>query len=274
MKFLKWLLAVALSTNTLLAARIETCQVPSPSMSTNVPATVILPDTYAAGKPLPVIYLLHGYGQNHASWLKDVPITASLADRYQVILVCADGGIGSWYWDSPVDPKFRYETHVIHELIPYIDAHYSTVGRREGRAITGLSMGGHGALYLGFRHQDIFGAAGSMSGGVDICPFPEEWDIAKRLGPEAEQPERWREYSVLGQTQRLTKNGLAIIIDCGTGDFFLDANRKLHKTLLYLRVPHDYIERPGGHLLPYWNNAIEYQVLFFSKFFAGVPAKP
>ena len=90
-----------------------------------------------------------------------------------MIIVCPDGGFGSWYWDSPVDAGSQYETYVSNELVTWIDSKYKTIKTRKGRAITGLSMGGQGALYLAFRHQDIFGAAGSMSGGVDIRPFPE-----------------------------------------------------------------------------------------------------
>jgi len=88
-----------------------------------------------------------------------------MADRYGAIIVTPDGGVDSWYFDSPVDPTYRYETFVTQELIPYIDKLYKTVADRSGRAIAGLSMGGHGALYLAIRHQELFAAAGSMSGG-------------------------------------------------------------------------------------------------------------
>jgi len=90
------------------------------------------------------------------------------ADRYDFIIVCPDGNYSNWYMDSPVDSSFRYETYMARELLQWVDEHYKTIRSREGRAITGLSMGGHGAFYLAFRNQDTFGAAGSMSGGVDI----------------------------------------------------------------------------------------------------------
>ena len=108
-------------------------------------------------------------------------------------------------------------------------------------------MGGHGALYLAFKHQDVFGAAGSMSGGVDITPFPNNWDISKRLGSYAQQPERWESNTVINLTHLLTPNALAIIIDCGTNDFFYNVNVKLHDKLVYSNIPHDFITRPGGH---------------------------
>ena len=68
----------------------------------------------------------------------------------------------------------RYETFISDELVKYVDSHYKTVADRKGRAITGLSMGGHGAMWNGLRHSDVFSAAGSTSGGVDYPPFPEK----------------------------------------------------------------------------------------------------
>ena len=65
----------------------------------------------------------------------------------------------------------------------------------------------------------------------------------------------------------LTRNSLALMIDCGTEDFFSSVNEKLHEELLLRNIPHDYITRPGAHNWPYWNNAIKYQLLFMSDFF-------
>ena len=83
-----------------------------------------------------------------------------IADEKGIIFVCPDGK-DSWYWDSPKNPAYRYETFVSSELVNYIDRNYKTIADRKGRAITGLSMGGHGAMWLGIRHKDVFGAAGS-----------------------------------------------------------------------------------------------------------------
>ncbi|MFT4024035.1 MAG: alpha/beta hydrolase-fold protein, partial [Flavihumibacter sp.] len=119
---------------------------------------------------------------------------------------------------------------------------------------------------FGIRSQP-FGAAGSMSGGVDIRPFPLNWDMAKRLGSYAEQPERWEKYTVINQLHLLTPGSLALIIDCGTSDFFYGVNEELHRQLLYRNIPHDYITRPGVHDWKYWGNAVWYQLLFFNRCF-------
>jgi S-formylglutathione hydrolase FrmB len=128
-------------------------------------------------------------------------------------------------------------------------------------------MGGHGALFLAFKHQDVFGVAGSTSGGVDFRPFPERWDIAKRLGTYAEFPQRWDQNTVTNMISLVAQGSLALIIDCGTSDFFYQVNEDFHKKLMEAKIDHDYTTRPGGHTWAYWSNSINYQVLFMSRFF-------
>ncbi|MEO8887356.1 MAG: alpha/beta hydrolase family protein [Mucilaginibacter sp.] len=252
---------------TVKAAKVDTVVTHSDVMKKNIKAVIITPDNYAAGKQYPVVYLLHGAGGDYSDWVKKGGNVAANADLYNIIIVCADGGVTSWYWDSPVDPTYQYETYITKELVPFVDKNYKTIKNRNGRAITGLSMGGHGGLYLGIRHQDLFGAAGSMSGGVDIRPFPNNWDMAKRLGSYAQNPDNWNKYTVINQLHLLTPNSLAIIFDCGSEDFFYKVNTELHDKLLELNIPHDFIVRPGAHNWPYWTNSVKYQMLYFDTFF-------
>ena len=249
------------------AAKVDTIDTYSDAMHKKIKAVVITPDNYASGTQYPVVYLLHGASGNYSDWTKKAAGVPENADKYNMIIVCPDGGNTSWYWDSPVDPTYMYETYIIKELITYIDKTYKTIKTRNGRAISGLSMGGHGGLWLGIRHQDVFGAAGSMSGGVDIRPFPRNWDMAKRLGTLAEHADTWDKYTVTNQLNLLTPNSLAIIFDCGTDDFFYKVNTELHDKLLALKIPHDFIVRPGAHNWPYWTNSVKYQLLYFSDFF-------
>ena len=161
----------------------------------------------------------------------------------------------------------KYETYIAKEVPEYIDAHYPTIKGREGRAITGLSMGGHGGLFLGFRHADTFGACGSMSGGVDLNASRNKFDIIKRIGDTVSHADNWKQYSVINIVENYPKDSLAIIIDCGTEDFFYTINHDLHEKMLKLKILHDYIERPGKHDWNYWGNAIKYQLLFFVDYF-------
>ncbi|WP_347053297.1 alpha/beta hydrolase [Flavobacterium olei] len=251
------------------AAQVDTVQVFSASMKKNIKTCVMLPDSYKkSSKKFPVVYLLHGYSGNYASWAKDFKELKKQVDLYDFIVIGVDGNYSSWYFDSPIDPTYKYETYVTAELVPYIDKNYKTITSCDGRAISGLSMGGHGALYLSIKHQDIFGAAGSMSGGVDFRPFPDNWDIKKRLGTITEFPENWDKNTVVNMLDLLPNNSLKMIIDCGVDDFFMNVNRDLHAKMLTRKINHDYIERPGEHNLSYWENALNFQLLFFSNFFS------
>ena len=251
----------------LQAAQVDTLLVHSESMNKDIKVLAIRPDKAMRGKKCPVIYLLHGYSDNHEKWLKVRPDLPEIADCDGIIFVCPDGGYDSWYWDSPVVPENRYETFISKELIAYVDANLSSIPDRSKRAITGLSMGGHGAMWLAIRHLDVFGAVGSTSGGLDIRPFPNNWGMKKYIGERDENLDAWNNHTVINQLDRIKDGDLAIIIDCGVKDFFLGVNKAVHERLLEQKVNHDFILRPGGHNNTYWNNSIEYQILFFKKHF-------
>ena len=274
MKKLHYTLFLVLLFFSAQAAQVDTIQVFSPSMNKNIKTCVIVPDNYKKSKKkFPVVYLLHGYSGNYATWVKSFKEVSQQVDRYGFIAIGVDGNYSSWYFNSPIDPTFKYETYIIDELVPFIDKKYKTIASREGRAISGLSMGGHGALYLSLKHQDVFGAAGSMSGGVDIRPFSEKWDIKNRLGAITDFPENWEKNTVVNLIELNQNNNLKLIIDCGVDDFFIDVNRELHQKMLALKIDHDYIERPGKHNIDYWENSLKFQLLFFYNFFHCSPTK-
>ncbi|MEI9958215.1 MAG: alpha/beta hydrolase family protein [Ferruginibacter sp.] len=189
--------------------------------------------------------------------------------RIRQSLFAPDGGFSSWYFDSPVDSTSKYETYEAVEVVNFIDKNYRTIADKNHRAITGLSMGGHGALFLAFRHPDIFGAAGSMSGGVDLSESRNRFDVMKRIGDTTANAKNWHDYSVVNLVENYTNTSLKIIIDCGVKDIFINGNRLLHQKLLDLKIPHEYTERPGEHNWAYWKNSVEFQLYFFKKFFEG-----
>ncbi len=249
------------------AAKVDTVLTTSASMKKEIKAVVITPDGYDKSTHYPVVYLLHGYSGNYADWITKVSAITSYADNYHFIIVCPDGDYNSWYFDSPVDSTKRYETYISKELVNWIDAHYTTITKSTGRAITGLSMGGHGALYIAFKHQDIFGVAGSMSGGVNLEPFTASWDISKKLGGYTDNPMMWKNNSVINLTYLLENKRYPFVFDCGTEDFFYPVNKKFHEKLIEKNIPHDFISRPGLHSWEYWANAVSYQMLFMHNFF-------
>jgi S-formylglutathione hydrolase FrmB len=249
-------------------ASVDTVDVFSNAMHKKIKTVVITPSSYKKKKNIfPVVYLLHGFAGDYSNWINKVPQIEQYANEYQLLIICPDGGYGSWYLDSPIDSTFKYETFVSEELISFIDNHYRTINNAKARAITGLSMGGHGGLFLGLRHADLFGACGSMSGGVDLHYSTQKFDVAKRIGDTLHYASNWNDYSVLYLIEKFRTTQQKIIFDCGVDDFFYNDNKALHTKMLQLKIAHDYIERPGKHNWNYWSNAVQYQLLFFSNYF-------
>ena len=188
---------------TCLFANIDTVSIYSNSMFKNVKCVVITPSYYKKkNQRFPVVYLLHGYGGNYSNWANKVPDLQQLADDNELMIVCPDGAIGSWYFDSPVDFTKRYETNISTEIPRYIDSLYKTIANRNGRAITGLSMGGHGGLFIGFRHGDYFGACGSMSGALDISQITRGYGMDKVLGDTAVNKSYYNDWAVFNLIEK------------------------------------------------------------------------
>jgi S-formylglutathione hydrolase FrmB len=250
------------------AADVDTLSIFSNAMQRAYKCVVIRPDGYKKSKEaLPTVYLLHGLTGRYSDWVSKAPGLKAWADRYNVLVVCPDGAYNSWYLDSPVDSSMRFETYVATEIPALIESKYNVIRNRNGRAITGLSMGGHGGLFLGMRHPGFFGAIGSMSGALSLeyITMPG-YGVDKRLGDTTNKA-RYREYSVFGELEKKRSDTQAIILDCGTEDFIIEMSRAAHKRMLELKVPHDYTERPGKHDWTYWNTAVQYQLLFFRNYF-------
>lgn len=251
--------------------------IPGSKPGTTTKAVVALPADYhkpvAADTRYPVVYLLHGYSGNQEDWHRHAAGTDRaldvLAERYRVIIVMPDGKFNAWYVDSVPEGKnsadYQWETVITRHLVPEIDRRYRTWADPAGRGITGLSMGGHGSVFLCARHPELFSACGTMSGVMDLRPFKDKYELTQRLGAFDQNPQRWLESSGIGLADRFAGRKVGILIDCGLEDkAFIGGNQELHRKLLDLNVPHDYFERPGAHTWQYWLNALPYHLQFMS----------
>ncbi|WP_163395548.1 alpha/beta hydrolase [Flavobacterium limi] len=270
------LLLILSSSGMSYAAKVDTLEVSSAAMNKTYKAAIVLPNSYAKSKTtFPVMYLLHGAYGHFGDWLKNTPnkeLVKNLADQYNLIIVMPEGETFSFYIDSPVNTGSQFETFVTKEVIQKVDKTYRTIANKNGRVITGLSMGGHGALYLSARNPDLFCAAGSMSGAVDMSGMLNRDSAAQVLkliepvfGDKSNDIKMYEQHAVLNMIDKMKANRLPLIIDCGVDDFLIEPNRELHRRLLYNKVEHDYTERPGAHTWEYWENSLPYHVLFFSK---------
>ena len=268
MKKIAILFALLLIYGLAQAAIVDTVKIYSRAMEKEIPAVVIVPDSYKTGTDaFPVLYLLHGYSGHYDNWVTLAPGVDTLADTYRMIIVCPEGNYSSWYVDSPIDKQWQYGTHVAQEVPKYIDSHYRTIANKAGRAITGLSMGGHGALYLAFRNPEIFGACGSMSGALDLTAAKSGYALVERLG--SDDSDLLKQYSVVHTAAIILQYPMPLIIDCGTEDYLQDATKQLHNFLLEHKYPHTFIQRPGSHNWDYWRESVVYQSMFFYRFFYG-----
>lgn len=257
-----FLLCATLMANAVTERTIQSKFIKSPTH-----VSVAVPDGYATKTTdtYPVVYLLNGHGGNYKSWAGIINLD-SLATANRVIIVCPDGR-NSWYWDSPIDSSMQMESYITKELVPWVDRNYRTRANAQNRAITGLSMGGHGGLWLGLRHPDLFGNMGSTSGGVDIRPFPKKWNIPDRLGAYSANPKRWANHTVATLIETVKPSGQNIIFDCGTEDFFYKVNCALDKAMTRRGIKHTFLTSPGAHTPSYWRKAIQPQLRFFKDHF-------
>lgn len=259
------------------AARINSLDIPSQAMNKTYKAAVVLPASYAKSKAAyPVLYLLHGGFGHYRDWLEKTPdrdLLTRLSDHYNIIIVLPEGEIFSYYIDSPVRKDSQFESYLVKDVVARIDQAYRTNRTSKARMISGLSMGGYGALYLATRHTDVFGVAGSMSGALN--PDMRGWklppdattNIKKAFGDIMGPIETvdYSAYSVVDMAETMRKNNIELIFDCGVDDFLIEPNRELHRRLVFNQTPHDYSERPGGHSWEYWQNSLPHHILFFSN---------
>lgn len=246
------------------AEQIDTVTVFSKAMKKDIRSVVVVPTDYKKSvKTYPTLYLLHGFSGCYTDWSSKKDL-GEVADQYGIIIVCPDGQ-DSWYWDSPLNPKMKFETYIAKELLPHIDANYRTIKEAKARCITGLSMGGHGAMWLAMRHTDLWSIVGSMSGGLDISQFKGRWSMQQFLGDPKTYPSRWHDYSAINLIPTVEPGALQIILDCGLDDFFYQVNLDFHNALIKAKLDHVYMCRPGKHTWDYWVNALDYQMVFFNK---------
>lgn len=260
--------------------QVDTIEVYSNVMKKSLKAAIVKPKGYEHREnAYPTVYLLHGGSGSFSDWhLKTTSenLLINMANQYEVIIVTPGVGPSSYYYDSPLMDSVKYETYIIKELIPYIDQLYNTLNRREARAITGLSMGGHGSMMLSAKHPELFIAAGSMSGvmniDTDLWKVNEEFRKLRKEGQKAmlgdiEYQAPFSEFTAVGLVDQMKNNGITLLFDCGVDDFLLNTNRQIHQLLLENGTPHEYTERPGAHTWEYWTEALPFHMLFIDQVF-------
>jgi S-formylglutathione hydrolase FrmB len=273
-----FILAFFIPTLLFAQPKVDTIEVYSKAMNKMLKAAVTTPSTYDGNRQFPTLYLLHGGTGAFSDWhqkVTDPGLVNRMAEQYKLIIVTPGVGPSSYYFDSPLMDSVQYETYVTAELITHIDRTYRTFAKKESRAITGLSMGGHGAMTIAAKHPDLFIAATSMSGvmNIDTRLWNVEGELRNTrrtqfkamLGVDLTYDAPFSTYTAVGLVDKMKSNQVALLIDCGVDDFLLETNRQIHQLLLANGTAHDYTERPGAHTWKYWTDALPFHLLFIDK---------
>lgn len=234
------------------------------------PDTVLIfkPKAYSVKQKHPLVYLLHGYSQNYSQW-SGITNLQKLSDQYGFIIVTPDG-FTTFYMDSPTKQHSRYEDFFFNELVPKVHRCFNI--DRENIFISGLSMGGYGALRLFILHPHYFNTAGSTSGALEIDResfgkvsqhFWQNNRLVDDLGSILEGD--WHRYSIsrlLRQNQPFKK---PFVFDCGRQDILFPDSEKMKVLTDSLNIPATFISQPGDHNTEYWGKSIEYHFVYFKQ---------
>jgi S-formylglutathione hydrolase FrmB len=294
-------------------SRVITERFHSDALGVDKAVVVYLPRGYDAQpqRRWPVFYYLHGLGGNENNWTKNGELDAAADQLGLAAIVIMPDGDDGFYVDSSFTIDYdqcmkdgaglfmpaqqphdatcvrtrNYETYIAKDLVGWVDGHYRTIARREGRGIAGLSMGGFGAMELALRHQDEFSAAASHSGAIALLykgprPFAPgkaevltdvsawgkgagvigEW-IHNVFGTDIAS---WKAHDVVELASKLPSGKVALYIDCGTEDDFglQDNAQYVHEALTAKHVEHEFFIGPGKHDFVFWKARVPKSLAF------------
>jgi S-formylglutathione hydrolase FrmB len=267
----------------LAAGRVECNSLPSKILARPVPYCIVLPPSFDADKArtFPVLYFLHGLGDNEqfsvhsGAWnlVEDMRDKGELKD----FIIATPDARASFYINAR-DGRERYEGFLLQEFFPYVEKHYRVAAGRANRAISGISMGGYGALYLAFRHPQLFSSVSAHSAAL-IEKLPNFLAGALPDSPRARvlgnafgnppDPVFWQAHNpiVIARTANLAH--LNIYFDCGDrDDFGFEAGAvALDKVLTSRQIPHEFHIYPGRHDAAYFADHLPASLTFQSRLF-------
>ena len=265
---------------------LESLSMESKILDREVLYTVYLPPGYEANqREYPVLYLLHGYTGNETDWIQFgqanyIADHAIAAGEITPMIIVTPDGRNDWYVNSS-DGTVLYEDMFINEIIPFIEKTYAVRGTKEFRAISGLSMGGHGSLIMALRHPELFSVCVPLSAAIyteeQWMSFDQEsYDnyfgpiYGKGLEGDARHTENFKKYSAINLVKNQPADSIARVkfyIDCGDDDFLTVGNSELHILMKEKEIPHEYRVRDGAHNWTYWQEALPDALEFISVSF-------
>ncbi|NJC27476.1 alpha/beta hydrolase [Neolewinella antarctica] len=241
---------------------------------------VYLPPGYAADeREYPVLYLLHGYSDNHTGWVQFGEVKritdAAIADgtTAPMIIIMPDGDTEKIGYFNRPGGEWNYEDHFFTEFMPQVESKFRILKKKRFRAIAGLSMGGGGAFTYALRHPELFSAACPLSawaGGMTTDDVAQRYVREGETFTDAQIQEHFERNNFVELVKAGDKEKISSVrwyIDCGDDDFLFAENSLVHMELRKKEVPHEYRVRDGAHNWTYWREALPQVLGFVGKGF-------
>ncbi|HEU5146433.1 MAG TPA: alpha/beta hydrolase-fold protein [Chryseosolibacter sp.] len=243
-------------------------------------AIYLPPDYETSERSYPVLYLLHGGGDDQTGWVQFGEVL-HIADRAirrghatPMIIVMPDANTGQRGYFNDIKGDWRYEDFFFEEFMPFIENKYRIKGEKRYRAVAGLSMGGGGSFVYALRHPELFSSACPLSASTGPLTLEDTREYLKRRDvpykSEADVERYYKSVSVLELIKQLPddqKKAVRWYIDCGDDDFLYEGNSLVHIAMRKKEIPHEFRIRDGGHTWTYWRHSLPAVLKFVSEAF-------
>jgi enterochelin esterase-like enzyme len=240
-------------------------------------AIYLPPDYDTSTRSYPVLYLLHGAGDDHTGWVQfgevlhitDKAIREGKATPMVIVMPDADTGRRGYFND--IAGEWRYEDFFFDEFIPFIEDSYRIKGEKRYRAVAGLSMGGGGSFLYALHRPDMFSSAAPLSaylGPLTIEEFRERLGATDLSDRKVEA--YFNHHSALYLIENMPdeqREAVRWYIDCGDDDFLFEGNSLVHIAMRKREIPHEYRVREGAHSWTYWRESLPVVLEFVSQAF-------
>lgn len=243
-------------------------------------AIYLPPDYETSERSYPVLYLLHGAGDDQSGWVQFGEVL-NITDKAikegkstAMIIVMPDANTGQRGYTNDVNRNWRYEDFFFEEFLPFIEGKYRIRTEKRYRAVAGLSMGGGGSFYFALHRPDLFSAACPLSSATGPLSRDDMKNYMQRRGmsgaSEAEMNAWYEKYSVTEMVKNLPEEDLKAVrwyIDCGDDDFLYEGNSLVHIEMRKREIPHEFRIRDGAHNWTYWRESLPDVLRFVSEGF-------
>lgn len=241
---------------------------------------IYLPADYeTSDRSYPVLYLLHGAGDDQSGWVQFGEVK-SIADKAiqegkctAMIIVMPDGNTGQrGYFNSPMG-DWNYEDFFFQEFMPYVEKTYRVRAEKRYRAISGLSMGGGGTFMYALHHPELFSSACPLSayaGPISLEEAATRWEKQYPGISKEDQVKYFAKHSALELINNMPddqKKAVRWYIDCGDDDFLYEGNSLIHIAMCKKEIPHEFRIRDGAHNWTYWRESLPTVLEFVSQAF-------